>query len=178
VTEEGRLADGTVPASPADLLRHLEGLGVAAVTVEHPPVFTVDEAKRLRGEIPGAHVKNLFLRDRKGRRMWLVVCLEDRAVDLADLAGRIGADRLSFGSADRLMTYLGVIPGAVTPFAVINDHGGAVQVVLDQGLREVEPWSFHPLDNGMTTTLDGEGLVRFLESVGHPPRWVEFPPPE
>src|SRR3546814_12479230 len=103
-----------------------------------PPVFTVEEAKALRGELPGHHIKNLFLRNKKGQ-LWLVTCLEDRAVDLKGLGERLGAGRFSFGSADRLMTYLGVRPGAVTPFAVINDQEDAVPMVLDCGVLGYDP---------------------------------------
>lgn len=173
MSESPALVDGSVPATPADLLRRLEALGIQAETATHPPVFTVEEAKRLRGELPGAHTKNLFVRDKKGA-MCLVVALEDRPVDLGALAPKLGMKRLSFGSPQRLMSYLGVIPGAVTPFGVINDHGGHVRVVVDAGLRAWDLWNFHPLDNAMTTTIRGRDMVRFLESVGHPPEWVEL----
>ncbi len=167
------LADGTSPAAASDLIALLDELGIEASTVHHPAVFTVEQAKALRGELPGAHAKNLFVRDKKGA-MCLVVAREDCAVDMAALAGTLGTKRLSFGSPERLMRYLGVIPGAVTPFAVINDHGGDVVVALDAGLRGYDFWSFHPLDNTMTTTLRPADMLRFLEAVGHPPKWVEL----
>lgn len=170
------LIDGTPPAAPDDLLARLEELGIACRTRSHPPVFTVEQAKALRGEIPGAHTKNLFVRDKKGA-MWLVVALEDRAIDLKALHVILGTKRLSFGSPRRLMEYLGVVPGAVTPFAVINDHGGHVRVALDRGLLAFELWSFHPLDNHMTTTLEGAALIRFLEAEAHPPVFVDFGTP-
>lgn len=137
-------------------------------TVTHPPVFTVEEARRHRSDLPGTHTKSLFLRDKKGA-MWMVVCLEDRAVDLKDLAARIGAKHLSFGSPERLMRYLGVIPGAVSPFAVINDVERAVRVVLDDAVLAQDPVNLHPLDNAMTTAIAAADLVRFLEAEGHPP---------
>jgi Ala-tRNA(Pro) deacylase len=168
-----RLADGRPPATPEALLAHLEQLGIEARTCTHPPVFTVEEAKMLRGELPGAHTKNLFLRDKKGR-MWLVVALEDRSVDLGAVAAALGYKRFSFGSEQRLMRYLGVIPGAVTPFGVFNDVGGAVRVALDTGLRDHDVWNFHPLDNSMTTTLRGDDMVRFLEAVDHAPTWIDL----
>lgn len=168
-----RLADGSPPYSPEEVLAKLEELGIEAQTVSHPPVFTVEEAKKLRGDLLGAHIKNLFVRDKKGR-MWLIVALEDRTIDLRAVAEALGHKRFSFGSAERLMKYLGVIPGAVTPLAVINDKGGAVRVALDTGLRDIEPWNCHPLDNGMTTTMSGDDLVRFLEAVEHPPVWVDL----
>ena len=170
---ERRLADGSEPATPDALLAYLEELGIAARTFSHPAVFTVEEAKALRGDLAGAHTKNLFVRDKKGR-MWLVVSLEDRVVDLRAIAGALGHKRFSFGSPERLMRYLGVIAGAGTPFGVFNDRGGAVRVALDTGLRDFDEWNFHPLDNGMTTTLSGDEMVRFLESVDHEPTWIDI----
>ena len=170
---EGRLADGSAPATPVDLLRRLEALGIQSRTIPHDPVFTVEEAKRLRGQIDGSHIKNLFLRNKKGA-MWLVVALEDREIDLKALGADLQAGRFSFGSAQRLMSYLGVIPGAVTPFAVINDHGGAVQVVLDRGLFENDPVNCHPLTNDMTTALAAADLVRFLEAENHAPAFIDL----
>ena len=170
---EGRLNDGRPPASPEALLDRLGALGIAARTVEHAPVFTVEEAKALRGNLPGAHIKNLFLRNKKGA-MWLVVCLEDREIDLKRLGEALGAGRFSFGSAERLMAYLGVLPGAVTPFAVINDTGGAVRVVLDRGLLELSPVNCHPLVNHMTTAVSPEDLRRFLEAEGHEPDLLDL----
>ncbi len=158
-----------LPTSPDDLLGRLEELGIKTETVRHPPVFTVEEAKALRGELPGGHVKNLFLRNKKGA-MWLVTCLEDRQIDLKALGTALEAGRFSFGSAERLMTYLGVQPGAVTPFAVINDKDAHVQVVLDRELLDHDPINAHPLVNDMTTAISAEDLIRFLEAVGHPPR--------
>ncbi len=137
--------------------------------MRHPPVFTVEEAKVQRGELPGSHIKNLFLRNKKGT-MWLITCLEDRQIDLKALGFALEAGRFSFGSAERLMTYLGVLPGAVTPFAVINDKDAHVQVVLDRGLLDHDPINAHPLVNDMTTAIAAQDLIRFLEAVGHPPR--------
>lgn len=167
------LADGTLPMTPAELLERLAELGIQSRTVMHEPVFTVEQAKALRGEIPGGHVKNLFLRNKKGA-MWLVTCLEDRQIDLKALGEKLGAGRLSFGSAERLMQYLGVIPGAVTPFAAVNDKQGKVQVVLDAPVLEVAPVNPHPLDNAMTTSIEPKDLVRFLEAVDHPPQILDL----
>jgi Ala-tRNA(Pro) deacylase len=157
--------------TPDGLFARLAELGIAVRTVTHPAVFTVEEARRYRGDLPGTHTKSLFLRDKKGA-MWLVVCREDRAVDLKDLAGRIGAKHLSFGSPERLMRYLGVVPGAVSPFAVINDAARAVQVVLDREVLALDPLNLHPLDNTMTTAVAAADLLRFLEAEGHPPHIV------
>ena len=157
----------------AELLARLAALGIVERTVHHPPVYTVAESRELRAEFPGGHSKNLFLRNKKGR-MWLLTCLEDREIDLKRLAERLRAGRFSFASADRLMRYLGVIPGAVTPFAVINDHGRVVRMVLDAGLLSHDPLNFHPLDNAMTTAISADGLLRFLEFAQHPPEIVDL----
>jgi Ala-tRNA(Pro) deacylase len=172
-TPDIRLADGQEPASAEQLLRRLTELGIEVVTAKHKPVFTVEEAKAHRGEIAGCHTKNLFLRNKKGA-MWLVVCLEDRVIDLKTLGRKTGAGNLSFGSAERLMKYLGVIPGAVTPFGVLNDSGGKVRVVLDRDILEREPLNFHPLDNAMTTSIGAADFVRFLEAENHVPSMLDF----
>lgn len=164
----------STPATPIQLLAYLAQLGIETRTVTHPAVFTVDEAKRLRGKLPGAHSKSLFLRNKKGR-MWLVVALEDRPIDLKALGERLDAGRLSFGSPERLMRSLGVIPGAVTPFGAINDPDQKVQIVLDSSMLEGPLLNFHPLDNTQTTAISPEGLVQFLEATGHAPQLVEFP---
>lgn len=172
-TSEARLANGCAPKTPDDLFARFDELGIATSTIQHPPVFTVAESKALRGPIPGCHTKNLFLRNKKGR-MWLVVCLEGRAVDLKELGKAIGAGSLSFGSPRRLMSYLGVIPGAVTPFAVVNDAEGVVKVAVDREILEQEPLNFHPLDNSMTTAIGARDFVRFLEAEAHPPLLLDF----
>ena len=172
-TPEARLADGTAPATPEGLLARLDELGIENRTVAHEPLFTVEQSKALRGQLPGGHTKNLFLRNKKGR-MWLVTCLEDRQVDLKALAAALEGGRFSFGSAERLMANLGVIPGAVTPFAVINDKAGAVRMVLDKGLLDHDPLNFHPLDNARTTAVSPQGLLRFLEAEGHAPQLLDM----
>jgi len=159
---------------PQQLFARLDQLGIAHRTVEHPPVFTVEEAKALRGNLPGHHIKNLFLRNKK-EEMWLVVALEDRAIDLKRLGEVLGAGRLSFGSADRLKRYLGVEPGSVTPLALVNDQARAVQLVLDRGVANGGPVNAHPLVNTMTTALTPADLLRFFEATGHTPRWLDFP---
>lgn len=170
----GELADGTAPATPDDLFRRLDSLAIATRTISHPPVFTVEESKELRGQLEGGHTKNLFLRNKKGK-MWLVTCLEDRDIDLKALDARLESGRLSFASAERLMKYLGVIPGAVTPFALMNDTSGAVRAVLDKAMIEdYDVLNFHPLDNAMTTAIAPHDLVSFLNAVGHPPEFLDF----
>jgi Ala-tRNA(Pro) deacylase len=171
-----RLANGNPPATAQDLLARLEALGIEARTQTHAAVFTVEAAKRVRGDLPGGHTKNLFVRDKRGT-MWLLCCPADQAVDLRALAPRLGASgRLSFGSTERLMRYLGVTPGAVSPFAVINDHDRQVEVVLDPAVLATEPINMHPLDNTRTTAISARDLLAFLEAVGHPAKQLSFAP--
>lgn len=171
-------AQSKIPTSPDQLLARLAELGIAVKTMDHDPVFTVEESQHLRGELPGAHIKNLFLRNRK-EEMWLVTVEEDRRIDLKalgqKLTGATGGDaKLSFGSADRLMQYLGVVPGAVTPFAIINDKAGKVKMVLDKHLTEVSPVNAHPLVNFKSTAITPQDLIRFLEAEGHKPQILDF----
>ena len=160
--------DGQGPATPQDVFAFLDRLQIHTTTHSHPPLFTVDDSKALRGTLPGVHCKNLFLRDRK-QRMWLIVCREDLRIDLKALAGRIGADRLSFGSADRLMRSLGVAPGSVSPFALINDRNASVTVVLEQSMLEGSPLNYHPVTNEMTTAIAPADLLTFIHACGHHP---------
>ena len=160
--------------NPQQLFDRLEALGIAHRTVEHPPVFTVEEAKALRGNLPGHHIKNLFLRNKR-EEMWLVVALEDRAVDLKRLGEVLGAGRLSFGSPDRLRRQLGVEPGSVTPLALINDGSRLVRLALDRGLTSGGPVNAHPLVNTMTTAIATDDLQRFFGATGHVPLWLDFP---
>lgn len=162
-----------MPARPDDLLARLAELGIATRTRRHPPVFTVEEAKRLRGDIPGVHCKNLLLADHKGR-LWLVVAREDTVLDLKALRGRLGAGRLSFARPERLRTALGIGPGEVSPFAVINDEAGLVRVALEQAMMARGPLNFHPLTNAATTAIAPEGLLAFLGACGHEPLIVDL----
>jgi Ala-tRNA(Pro) deacylase len=160
-------------AGPANVLGRLAALGIEASTHEHPALFTVEQSKEMRGNLPGGHCKNLFLRDRKSR-MWLVVCREDLRIDLKALGWKIGADRLSFGSADRLMRVLGVIPGAVSPLALINDTDHQVTVILDKAMLALTPLNYHPISNEMTTAIAPEDLMVFIRSCGHEPMLVDL----
>ena len=157
-------------AAPDELFAYLDRLSIGHKTVSHPPLFTVEESRALRGQIPGAHTKNLFLRDKKGAA-FLVVALEDAAIELKSLHRRLGASgRFSFGSAALMAELLGVEPGSVTPFAAINDTACRVAVVLDAAMMAREVLNFHPLRNTATTTIARDGLVKFLEATGHRPR--------
>jgi Ala-tRNA(Pro) deacylase len=154
-----------------ELLARLSALGIQAVTHEHPPLRTVDEAKRLRGDLPGGHVKNLFLRDKHARH-WLFTTLEDSRIDLKALARQLEAGRFSFANAEALERLLGITPGAVSPLAAVNDSEGQVSVVLDQALLAISPLNLHPLRNDRTTAIAPGDLIRFLEACGHQPRLV------
>jgi Ala-tRNA(Pro) deacylase len=159
-----------MPATPDELFAYLDSLGIAHKTVTHSPAFTVEDARSLRGEVPGAHTKNLFLRDKKGAA-YLVVALEDAPIVLKSLHRLFGASgRFSFGSSALLRELLGVEPGAVTPFAAINDTAGRVTVVLDAAMMAHDVLNFHPLTNTATTTISRDGLIKFLETTGHKPR--------
>lgn len=155
-------------ATREDLMAYLMGLGISITTVEHPPVFTVEEAQSLRGDLPGGHTKNLFLKDKKGG-LWLVVCLEDRRVDLKALRKRLGAPSLSFGKPDLLIDVLGIEPGSVTPFSLMNDTDGRVTAVFDQGMLEFDPLNFHPLKNDATSQIKPDDLLKFARATGHEP---------
>ncbi|HET8920705.1 MAG TPA: prolyl-tRNA synthetase associated domain-containing protein [Xanthobacteraceae bacterium] len=159
-----------MPATPDELFAYLDTLEIAHKTVTHPAVFTVEEARELRGAIAGGHTKNLFLRDKKGAT-YLVVAPEDAAIELRSLHRQLGASgRFSFGSAELMQDVLGVLPGSVTPFAAINDKEQRVSVVLDAALMAHEALNFHPLVNTATTTISRDGLLKFLAATGHTPR--------
>jgi Ala-tRNA(Pro) deacylase len=158
-------------ASPEELFARLDALGIAHVTHRHPPLHTVAESVMLRGTLPGGHCKSLFLEDRKGG-LWLVVVLEERRLDLNGLSRRLGAPRFSFASAARMRAVLGVEPGSVTPFAMINPSAAGVAVVLDETMLRADPLNYHPLVNTATTAIAPGDLVRFLAACGHAPRVV------
>jgi Ala-tRNA(Pro) deacylase len=163
--------------TPHDLFGRLRELGIETETREHEAVFTVAESQKLRGAIPGAHSKNLFLKDRKGR-LFLVVAQDEAEIDLKRLHETIGAaGRVSFGSAELLREALGVEPGSVTPFAAINDLRQQVTVVLDENLLRHERMNFHPLVNTMTTGIAGADLLAFLRATGHEPLVTRLPAP-
>ncbi len=159
--------------TPDELLERLDALGIRTTTRHHPPVFTVEESKRLRGELPGGHTKNLFLKDKKDI-LWLVVALEDRVLDMKDLRRRIGSAPLSFGRPELLRAVLGIEPGSVTPFALINDTDRQVRVVLDQAMMAIDVLNFHPLSNAATTAIAPKDLLAFIQNCGHAPTIVDL----
>jgi Ala-tRNA(Pro) deacylase len=157
----------------ADLMALLDQLGVEHRTLDHPAMFRVDEGHDIKADLPGAHTKNLFLKDAKGQ-LWLISAEGQAQVDLKRLPAVIGSARLSFGSAERLHAALGVTPGSVTALALINDPEHRVRFVLDRTLAEAETVNFHPLTNTATTALSRQGFRRFLSAIGVEPLVVDF----
>jgi Ala-tRNA(Pro) deacylase len=160
--------------SEARLYADLEALGLAWTALEHEAVFTVEESEAIHAALPGAHTKNLFLKD-AGGAFFLVTVDHATRVDLKALAGAIGAKKLSFGKAEDMERLLGVTPGAVTPLAAINDGEGQVRVVLDTRLAGAEAVHVHPLRNTATIGLPGAGLIRALAQWGHDPLIAAIP---
>ena len=152
----------------------LNALDIHYDLYEHPPVFTAEEAATHWKDVPGAAVKNLFLRNKKGDRHYLVILGIEKQADLRHLVHIIGDDRLSFGSAERLMKYLVVTPGSVSPFGLINDTTHAVRVIVDSDLRTAERLIFHPNDNTASLTIRGTDFVKFLDQQGNTVRWLRL----
>ncbi len=165
-----------MPASRDELFQRFANLGIKTATKDHAPVFTVEEAQRIHHDIPGGHCKNLFCKDEKGA-LWLIVCLEDSRIDLKTAPAKIGSRRLSFGKPELLMEVLGVEPGSVTPFGLINDKGVRINVILDARMMENELLNYHPLKNDATTTIRSSDLLTFIRSCGHEPRVVAVADP-
>lgn len=166
-----------MPASRQDLFDRLDELGIKTRTIEHDPVFTVAESSEVERQLPGAHTKNLFLKDNKGA-LFLVIANTQTRVDLKGLSRTLGAGRFSFGKPELLMEVLGVTPGSVTTFALINDIGLRVGVVVDDDLMRHETINRHPLENTATTNIAREDLLRFIRSCGHEPRIAVLGGPE
>lgn len=163
--------------SDENLFQRLNELGIKAHTVEHAPLHTVEESQTLRGELAGAHIKNLFLRDKK-KNMWLVTVEENRDVDLKGLRKVIGAKgNLSFGNADLLMEKMGVSPGSVSPFCVFSDSDNEVTMILDEGLLAADVINAHPLRNDRTTAIAANDLLAFLKAENHDPILIDFSKP-
>jgi Ala-tRNA(Pro) deacylase len=160
-----------MPATRDDLFARFKVLGINTKTKDHAPVYTVEEAQALRGDIEGGHCKNLFLKDDKGN-IWLIVCLEESQIDLKAAPAIIGSRRLSFGKPELLLEVMGVEPGSVTPFGLINDTSNRVNVVLDAAMMAHEFVNYHPLQNTATTTIRSADLVTFIKSCGHEPKIV------
>ena len=160
-----------MPATRDDLFAFFEKHDIVTLTFDHEPVFTVDEAKKVHDDVPGGHCKNLFCKDEKGV-LWLIVALEDARIDLKAAPLKIGSRRLTFGKPELLMDVLGVEPGSVTPFGLINDTQNRTNVILDEVMMKHEKLNFHPLKNNATTTIASADLVKFIKACGHNPRIV------
>lgn len=163
----------SAPATRDALFALLDAHGIAHKTFEHPPVFRVEDGAGIKAAMPGGHTKNLFLKDAKGD-LWLVSALGDTAIDLKALPAAIGSARLSFGSPERLYDALGVTPGSVTAFALINDPEHRVRFVVDAALLAHETVNFHPLANDATTAVSRDGFLAFLTALGREPVVVDF----
>lgn len=158
----------------AKVIEVLKELGIDYTRHEHPPVFTVEQAEKQWTRIEGAHCKNLFLRNKKGNRHYLVILLSTKLADLRALNDKLGEDRLSFGSPERLRKYLGLEPGSVSPFGLINDPHKEVVVVVDQDLKQAGRVNFHPNVNTATLGISSADFEKFLAWAGHPVRYFQF----
>lgn len=162
-----------MPLSQTDLFAHLDQLGIGHTTVEHPPIFTVEEGRDIKARMPGGHTKNLFLKDKKGR-LALVSALGETQIAVNQLHRLIECQRFSFGREDLLYETLGVRPGSVTVFSILNDTDQRVRMVLDAGLFDHEIVNFHPLENTATTAIASRDLLPFIRSTGREPVIVDF----
>ena len=168
-----RQGEAMIPATEEDLFARFNALGIAHTTTRHRPVFTVEEGADLKAQMPGGHSKNLFLKDKKGA-LFLLCALGETAIDLNAVSKLLGAGRFSFGSAERLKEYLGVEPGSVTIFALINDPERRVTLLLDEGLLAHDPVNFHPLKNDATTAISPADLLKFIAALGRDPIRLSF----
>jgi Ala-tRNA(Pro) deacylase len=157
------------------LFAMFDRLNMAHSTVEHPPLFTVEDGKDWHDKIPGLHCKNLFIKDKKDQ-IWLVVMPGDKRADLGRLEKQLGAPRFSFGKPALLLEVLGLTPGSVTPFALVNDKEKRVTVILDSEMLKSDEVNFHPLHNAASTTIKSVDLVRFIENLGYKPLIMDCGP--
>jgi Ala-tRNA(Pro) deacylase len=164
-----------LPTTPAALFARLDSLGISYKVYEHAPVFTVAESEDVTAHIPGLHCRNLFVRD-KAEKMFLITVGNDTRIDLKKLQVLLGCGRLSFGSPERLWRHLGVRPGSVCPFAIINDRDMSVTAILDKAMMDAEIVNYHPMENHMTIGLTPAGLIKFIESCGHKPHIIDLSP--
>ncbi|NKB72343.1 MAG: prolyl-tRNA synthetase associated domain-containing protein [Candidatus Latescibacteria bacterium] len=162
-------------AGPVDLYRFLDEQHIAYQRVDHPPVFTCQEAEEKVPPLPGVHTKNLFVRDRKGKRHFLITVGFDKQVDLKGLGTMLEVSKLGMASPQRLLKYLGVEPGSVTLLSVINDPDGAVDVVVDEAVWKAEALLCHPLINTATLSISRGDIERFMDATGHTVRVLAVP---
>lgn len=168
-----RQGEAMSPATEDDLFARFDALGIKHTTIRHRPVFTVEEGADLKAQMPGGHSKNLFLKDKKGA-LFLLCALGETVIDLNAVSKLLGAGRFSFGSAERLKAHLGVEPGSVTIFALINDPERRVTLVLDEALLAHDPVNFHPLKNDATTAISPADLLKFIDALGRDPIRLSF----
>jgi Ala-tRNA(Pro) deacylase len=161
-----------MPHTAEQLFTYLDELGIEHQTTEHPPVFTVEEASQWHHKIPGAHCKNLFLKDKKGK-LWLVVMPSEKRADLGRIAERAGTVKFSFGNPQLLEEVLGITPGSVTPFALMNDAQKRVTVILDRDMLANEQVNYHPLHNAASTTVKSADLLKFIGALGYEPILID-----
>ena len=169
----GKNTESEMPTSPEALMENLKELGVEFELHHHEAVYTVAESEKVDAEIPGTHCRNLFLRDKK-KKNYLVVLQNATEVDMKKLPDVIGSGRLSFGSDERLWQYLGVRPGSVCPFSIINDTDNNVKIILDKSMMETQRVNYHPLLNTMTVGLSPDDLIKFIENTGHEAHIVDL----
>ncbi|HHL43788.1 MAG TPA: prolyl-tRNA synthetase associated domain-containing protein [Hellea balneolensis] len=163
----------TKPARRTDLLALLRQLGIEQQTHDHRAVFTVDEGKDIKAKLPGGHTKNLFLKDKSGA-LFLICALGDTKIAINQLHKHLGCKRLSFGKPDLLLEVLGVTPGSVTFFSIINDQNHKVRLILDKRLFDHEIVNFHPLENTATTAFRSADLLTFAKHTGHEVTIMDF----
>ncbi|NNE57460.1 MAG: prolyl-tRNA synthetase associated domain-containing protein [Hellea sp.] len=162
-----------MPASRADLFALFDELEIDHKTTEHQPVFTVEESAEIKASLPGVHTKNLFLKDKGGN--FFLICAESHArIKVNKLHPHLGCKRLSFGKAEYLMEHLGVEPGSVTLFSVMNDKPGAVKLIVDKTLADADIVNFHPLKNDATTAISADDMIKFAKATGHEPLIMDF----
>jgi len=164
-----------LPTTPTDLFNALQSLDIEYKLHHHPAFYTVEEGLEFEKNIPGLHCRNLFLRDKK-KKMFLLTAANETAIDLKKLPDLLDCARLSFGSPDRLWEHLGIRPGSVSPFCMMNDTDKNVQAIIDAGMMEADIINVHPLDNTMTIGLSPQDLLRFLEHYGHAPAIMDLTP--
>jgi Ala-tRNA(Pro) deacylase len=162
-----------MPASPSDLFKFLDELDISHSTIEHEATFTVEEGRHLKASMPGGHTKNLFMKDKDGTIV-LISAWCDSQLKLNQLHKLIGTRRLSFASAELMVEVLGVQPGSVTAFALMNDSTQRVRFIADEALMGFETVNFHPLTNTATTAIGRGDLRRFVEATGHKLDVIDF----
>ena len=158
-----------------DIYEFLDNGNIEYQRHDHPPVFTVEDVHRLTPDLPGAKTKNLFLRNKKGNRHFLVVVPADKRINLKALPKVLESSKISFGSPDRLMENLGVTPGSVSLFAIVNDQKNRVEVIIDESLWASEAFQFHPLVNTSTLVISRDSIKRFLAVTGHEVKILDIP---